>query len=478
MKKRKKYLCLMILLLCMLFTFGCSKTYGLDKENPVSISLWHYYNGVQQQQFDTLVANFNETLGAETGIVVEAYAKGNVNDIAASVLDSMNGKVGAEDIPEIFAAYADTAYEVNKQEYAADIRKYMTEEEISSYMDAYILEGQLGEEQELKLFPIAKSTELFIINKTDWDKFANETGASDASFATWEGIAEVSKAYYEWTDAKTKAPDDGKAFFGRDAMANYIIIGSMQLGKEIFKVQNGEVTYQLDKEIIRKIWDNYYVPYINGYYKSVGKFRSDDAKTGEIVATVGSNTSAAYFPDTVTLEDETSYPITAAVYPAPNFEGSTPTVIQQGAGMIVTKSSETKEYAATVFLKWFTEKEQNIAFSISSGYLPVKKEANDMAVIDEAIKTQNLEFKPLVYDSIKNGVEMTKSYQFYTTKAFEGAQQARKILTDVLQQKAEEDLLKIAEQMEQGISKEKAVNQYDTDENFDLWFNQLTSLLG
>jgi len=29
-------------------------------------------------------------------------------------------------------------------------------------------------------------------------------------------------------------PDDGKAFFGRDAMANYMLVGSMQLGTEIF----------------------------------------------------------------------------------------------------------------------------------------------------------------------------------------------------------------------------------------------------
>ena len=34
--------------------------------------------------------------------------------------------------------------------------------------------------------------------------------------------------------------------------------------------------------------------------------------------------------------------------------------VQQGAGMAVTKSDDEHEYAATVFLKWFSKKEQNL----------------------------------------------------------------------------------------------------------------------
>ena len=37
-----------------------------------------------------------------------------------------------------------------------------------------------------------------------------------------ERVVEVSQKYYEWTDSLTPKPNDGKAFFGRDAMANYI----------------------------------------------------------------------------------------------------------------------------------------------------------------------------------------------------------------------------------------------------------------
>lgn len=54
--------------------------------------------------------------------------------------------------------------------------------------------------------------------------------------------------------------------------------------------------------------------------------------------------------------------------------------------MVVSKTSEVKEYASVLFLKWFTETERNIDFTINSAYLPVKKEANDLEVIHSLLK--------------------------------------------------------------------------------------------
>ncbi len=35
----------------------------LDPDNPVSLTVWHYYNGAQQATFDDLVEEFNATVG-------------------------------------------------------------------------------------------------------------------------------------------------------------------------------------------------------------------------------------------------------------------------------------------------------------------------------------------------------------------------------------------------------------------------------
>ena len=42
----------------------------LDKDSPVVITIWHYYNGVQQTQFDEMVNEFNSTVGIDDGIIV------------------------------------------------------------------------------------------------------------------------------------------------------------------------------------------------------------------------------------------------------------------------------------------------------------------------------------------------------------------------------------------------------------------------
>ena len=123
-----------------------------------------------------------------------------------------------------------------------------------------------------------------MINRTDWESFAEASGASLEDLKTLEGVAATARAYYEWTDAKT--PDvaqDGQAFYGRDAMANYFIIGMQQLGVEIFQVENGEITINTPREELHRLWENYYVPMVKGYFGAYGSFRSDDVKTGDLL---------------------------------------------------------------------------------------------------------------------------------------------------------------------------------------------------
>ena len=225
-----------------------------------------------------------------------------------------------------------------------------------------------------------------MLNKTDWDRFAEACGVTLDDLKTLEGVTKTARTYYEWTDSLTPQPNDGKAFFGRDAMANYMIIGSRQLGQEIFAVEGNQVTLNLDRDVFKKLWDNYYVPYIRGYFTAQGRFRSDDAKTGDLIALVGSSSGAAYFPKEVAVSDVESYPIESIVAPAPMFEQGEKIAVQQGAGMVVTASDTQHEYASVLFLKWFTEERRNIQFSLASGYLPVKKAANDFETIKKVIE--------------------------------------------------------------------------------------------
>lgn len=175
----------------------------------------------------------------------------------------------------------------------------------------------------------------------------------------------------------TEEQNDGKAFFGRDTFANYILAGYRQLSTDMFRKENNKIVLHFEEDVVRKLWDNYYVPYISGYLDSSGKFRIDDIKVGNILARVSLSSSVTYFPDRVILNDEESYPIELEVLECPKFQGGKDYQIQQGAGMLVLKSSEKEQRACAEFLKWFTSNEQNIAFSTAKGYLPVTKSADN-----------------------------------------------------------------------------------------------------
>ena len=129
---KKKIAALCAALCVMSLAAGCGKKEDvLDKNDPVTITVWNYYNGAQLDSFNELVEKFNSTVGKEKGIKVEAASQGSVDDLQKNVMDSINGIAGAEEMPNIFAAYADTAYEIDQMGKLANLRDYFTEDELN-----------------------------------------------------------------------------------------------------------------------------------------------------------------------------------------------------------------------------------------------------------------------------------------------------------------------------------------------------------
>lgn len=439
---------------------------------PVRITVWHYYNGAQLQTFDALVEEFNATAGKDKGIVVESSSRGTVNDLALSVMSAANGEAGAEEIPNIFAAYSDTAYALDQLGYVAQLNEYMTEAELSAYVGSYIEEGRLSGE-DLKIFPVAKSVEIMVLNKTDWVPFAAATGASYEDLATIEGVTAAAEAYYNWTDAQTPEPNDGKALFGRDAMANYFFSGSMQLGTELFQVTDGKVSLDFDQDVLRALWDNYYVPFVKGYFNASGRFRSDDLKTGNVLACVCSSSGATYLPDSVSTSDSEEHPIELAILPCPQFQSGAAYAIQQGAGMVVTTRSDEEIAASVEFLKWFTEDGRNIRFSVGSGYLPVTKAASDM----EAINAAGLAVTDVMEKVLTVSVDTVAGNRLYTPPAFTAGVEARSVLEYAMSDAAVRDRAVVAERLAAGESLEEAAADFTSDEYFEAWYAGLLSQL-
>ncbi len=452
--------------------------HGLDAENPITINIWHYYNGIQQSKFDELVNEFNETVGYEKGIILETEASSSISELADSVVASMEGQVGAEEPPNIFASYLETAYIIDKMGYVADMKPYFTDEELSEYVDDYLQEGILGNEDSLKIFPVAKSTEVMILNLTDWQPFADATGVTTDDLTTWEDLNSVAEKYYNYTDALTPdVPNDGKAFFGRDSTANYMVIGAKQLGYEYVTIDGDTVQPYFDETALRRLWDNYYVPYVKGYYTAQSKFRSDDAKIGNIIALIGSTTSSVYYPTSVTINDDYTYPIESLVLPIPNFKDTDPYIVQQGAGFVVKKADEKTEYACSVFLKWFTDVQRNIDFSIGSGYLPVKKDANDYDTIMDINSKSSQPMEDILVSTIDVALNEISHSKLYTNRPYNHSDTVRNLLEEAISDEAKATYEEAWNKINSGQDYNKVIEEYTNDDAFNQWLENFKTNL-
>ncbi len=463
----KKIMLVMVLMIFMFVMTACSNSTSvdlLDPDKPITVIVWHYYNGITKEAFDQLVSEFNETIGLERGIVVDAKSQGDVNQLATAVFDAANGSIGAAPMPDIFASYADNAFRVHQIDELVSLDQYYTDEELKAYRKEFLEEGQFITDHKYYIVPIAKSSENLYVNKSYWEPFAAKHGYANEDLATWEGLYEVSRTYYEET---------GKSFFGLDANANYMLTANMQLGSELYSYsENGTVALNFKRENAKMIWEYFYEPYINGYFLKSGRFSSDDAKTGSVLSYTGSTAGAAYFPATVNFNENEIVNIDPLVLPYPHFKNGSAVAIQQGAGMCVTKSDKAHEYAAMLFLKWFTDTKQNLKFAVSTGYFPVENESLEESRMLDLIEKGNVPLKAIA-ESIKASNIMFNDFALYNSKPFMGSFEMRTLLDTNLINKINSDLSILNEKVSDGGNREALIAELCSDESFERWYNSL-----
>ena len=459
----------------------------LNPNNPVAITIWHYYSGIQKDAFDKIVAEFNDSIGREKGIIVDPISQGGVNELADKLFATAKGEPGAGDMPDVFGAYSDTAYDLDALGMVASLDKYLSIDEINEYIEGFVNEARSLPGGQFKIFPIAKSTELLYVNKTDWDIFVNTVmekdilnkydNVSDKLLSTWEGIYKAAEVYNKWTDELTPdIPNDGKALFGIDSVANFQFIANKQLGVDLLSISNGKGTVNIDRTAQKRIWNFYYKGMVNGYFAALGRFRSDDVKTGNMLMYIGSSTAGTYMPTKVTTSDGRMYNIKSMILPLPVFEGGNKVAVQQGAGMAVKKSTPEKEYAAVVFLRYFTETKRNIDFVFDSSYLPVKKESIESKELLQKINSlkssenvQNINISM----AIDRSLEQIKNYKMYSILPFAGSYGARKVLESMTSSISIDARRKVLDKIKLGSSMDAAVAEQTSDDLFSVYTKKI-----
>ena len=403
----KKFFAAAVILILCLSVAGCA-SYEEEKQ-PVTISIWHVYGAQTDSPLNDLIGEFNETVGAETGIRVEVTMVSNNKHIHKDILAASNFDPGAPVLPDIFVAYPSTVMAMPDENILVDFRDYFSEEEIGEFIPSFVEDGTVNER--LVCLPVAKSTELLFINKTAFDRFSESTGIKAEALSTWEGLFETAEAYAKWTDEQTpETPDDGKALFVHDFHFNYFQVGTESLGENFFsddKIAFGPA--------FGKVWEPYAKACLSGGVWLQGGYATEPLRTGESIVSVASSASVLYFSNEVIYPDNRSENIELIVRPCPVFENGKNLVMQRGAGMCLVKSTPEREQAAVTFLKWLTEPENNTKFAVSTGYMPVTSEAFEKH-LPSAIENLTEQKYVELYGAY---LETQEKFEFYSAPKFD-----------------------------------------------------------
>ena len=69
------------LALCLSSLYGCQAKTTLDKNNPVTLTMWHVYGEQVNSPMNQLITEFNETVGKDKGIIINVTKITNASKI-------------------------------------------------------------------------------------------------------------------------------------------------------------------------------------------------------------------------------------------------------------------------------------------------------------------------------------------------------------------------------------------------------------
>lgn len=394
---------LSVLLMLMTLLTGCSGGKDqLSASDPVTLTMWYVYGSQTESPLNELIDEFNRTEGKANGVAVSVVSVSNSTDIDAALIASANGDPGSVALPDLFTAYPRIVEKIGTDR-LLDWKAYYNEKELAEYVPDFLDEGLFDEH--LFMLPIAKSTELCFVNKTLFDRFATENGATIDDMRDFEKLFALCDEYYDWSE--------GQALFQINDFYHYFLVNVASLGDTFIK--DGKIDFS--SEAFRRVWQPMARAGIYGGLCVQEGYASDRWKTAEVLSNIGSSAGILYLRDYVTYADNTTEDIETAILPYPSFEGASPVAIQRGTGLFAIRSDEeSRNKAAALFASWITRSSYNLTFVTQTGYLPVTETGMNGLVSDETT-VENEKYR-MLYNAVG---DMNGTYAFCAMPRYEGA---------------------------------------------------------
>lgn len=322
---------------------------GKENAETAKVTIWHSAQGSNATVFEEIAQTFNDTIGKEKGIEIEAIYQGKAND----VLTSVNAASGTGNLPDIAMMDATAATDMNHSQYLVTVDKLGidTSDILACGISSYTSENGL------LALPFNASALLYYYNKTLYDSL----GVNPPK--TLDDMVEVMKK----TGAKDRA-----AFAGVPATFELTtLIGAQNGLSYMLNNRNGhdgaatevlfgkEGTYKTFLEKWKAVYDT-------GFYSPITSGVTAEFTSGRCAAMLASSSNLASVINSVSGEFE----IGVAKVPMVNEKATGGTVISGGALFSFTDSPAVK-----TVLEYMISPDVQAKWSEATGYVPVSTKA-------------------------------------------------------------------------------------------------------
>ena len=347
---------------------------GKEEAKTEKVIIWHSAQGSNAEVFEEIAQTFNNTIGKDRNIEIEAIYQGKAND----VLTSVNAASGTGNLPDIAMMDATAATDMNHSQYLVTVDKLGidTSDILACGISSYTSENGL------LALPFNASALLYYYNKTLYDsvgvsaprtlddmvEVARKTGSKDvAAFAGVPATFELSTLI---------GAQNGLSYMlnnrnGHDGAATEVLFGK-------------EGTYKAFLEKWKTVYDT-------GFYSPITSGVTAEFTSGRCAAMLASSSNLASVINSVSREFE----VGVAKVPMVNEQATGGTVISGGALFSFTDSQAVK-----TVLEYLISPDVQAKWSEATGYVPV----NTKAYETEAYKSF-LEKNPLYKVAIDSLLE-------------------------------------------------------------------------
>jgi multiple sugar transport system substrate-binding protein len=103
----KRYIVAVVLFFVLILVafFGYRGYQIFKTKEPITLTLWHNYGGQMKNTMDEMIDEFNESVGAEQGVIINVTSISSNSNLHEKLTMAINGDPGAPELPDITTAY-------------------------------------------------------------------------------------------------------------------------------------------------------------------------------------------------------------------------------------------------------------------------------------------------------------------------------------------------------------------------------------